>query len=83
MTENAFFITFALAPLGSGAFLYLYKNSRFGLTIEHWQFDMVCQKCGFFCAISSGLDASRTAKKIEDRKIKILRHLFTIIYLNF
>ena len=58
MTGRAFFITFALVPLGAGVFY-------FGLTIVHWQFDMICQKWCSVCAILSGLETRRTLKKLR------------------
>ncbi len=61
MTGNTFF--FALVPLGAGVFY-------FGLTIVHWQFDMICQKLCSVCAILSGLETRRTLRKTEGINFK-------------
>ena len=41
------------------------RGFYFGLTIEHWQFDMVCQKGCSVCAILSGIETRRTLRKTE------------------
>lgn len=61
MTGHAFYF-FAPVPFGPWAFSFLLKFG-FGLTIEHWQFDVVCQKWVLVYAISSGREMVQNIKK--------------------
>ena len=71
----------ANVPLGPGAFSFLLKFG-FGLTIEHWQFDMICQKWCSVYAISSGLETDWDVKKYKRKSESINSLIYSGLFFS-